>query len=167
MMNMCESSGREWWRDDSTARRLRWWPGGDFSFAKPNDLHMRTKIRKEKKRRKSHKLVKMTCCNRYKLNIKWLLLFFIFISEIEHLCAWHFVSDLRRLSLMFISFALSAFCLIFFFAALLLSLPNHFRNFNKNWWNAHTMCDSDIKLWPKRSTILSILNCENVLLKRT
>lgn len=37
---MCESSGLEWWRDDSTARRLRWWPGSGLTFDKPNDLKL-------------------------------------------------------------------------------------------------------------------------------
>lgn len=36
--NMCESSGREWCRDDSTARRFLWWPGGALIFDSPSDL---------------------------------------------------------------------------------------------------------------------------------
>lgn len=50
MMNMCESSGREWCRDDSTARRLRWWPGGVFIFVKPKDLQARIQIRCDEKK---------------------------------------------------------------------------------------------------------------------
>lgn len=51
MMNMCESSGREWCRDDSTARRLRWWPGGVFIFVKPKDLQANTMSMQEKKQK--------------------------------------------------------------------------------------------------------------------
>lgn len=69
MMNMCESSGREWCRDDSTARRLRWWPGGVFIFVKPKDLQARIQIRcDEKKKRmknsemKIHKFIAWIFC---------------------------------------------------------------------------------------------------------